>query len=109
MKVDAKTLSPEALNQRTTRSIPLPFSPPNTATAMGVPINGATIDIINPVPKATYHLAKSNFLAINPTTRAMAMLTSPKKIAEAPVVAPSTTFVNPPVKTPHQGPNNTGN
>src|SRR4051794_2531092 len=28
MKVDAKTLSPEALNQRTTKSIPLPLSPP---------------------------------------------------------------------------------
>ena len=65
-KAAEKIVWPEFFSAVNNTSLKSPVNPPYTNTAIGVPINGATIDNIVPVITAVFK-SKFFFLAINPT------------------------------------------
>jgi hypothetical protein len=106
IKAAAKISCPLANNHANNTSEKPPAIPPNKNTAIGVPIRGATTEMINPVTMAVTKL-NSNFLNINPTMIPMAILTNANGMLVGSTNIPNKRFVTRPTKAPHTGPNKT--
>lgn len=96
-KAAEKIVWPEFLSAVKNTSLKSPVIPPYTNTAIGVPINGATIDKIIPVTTA---VLRSNFLffAMNPTIKPTAKFTNRNGISLGSFKTPRITLVNAPVQ-----------
>ena len=105
-KAAEKIVWPEFLSAVKNTSLKSPVIPPYTNTAIGVPINGATIDKIIPVTTA---VLRANFLffAMNPTIKPTAKFTNRNGISLGSFKTPRITLVNAPVQAPQKGPKTT--